>query len=406
MAAVKNLGAAILAACCLIFSGCGDARELDDMSYVLTIGIDKSDEADKNIYSYRIAVPKVFMGEGGGDDKEKTRIVSVKSPSLTESLKDLSMAMNRPVELSHASALFVSERVARDGIENAVSVMMNSPIYRNSIIVLVTKQAAREVLEKNTAPFEIFQYRWADSMKRSQNFIAAYDVADIRRFYVNMHAPAQTIFTGMGAINEKTLERASAPPLKDSRVPQYLPATLPREGGTELVVAGSAIFKNWQLVGSLSSSEAMGGAMLREDVRTVTTIAAPRSNDKLSIGFMSKKPDISARLIDGRMYINVAMAAEFQAEEFTKESHGDVAELEEAVSDALKENIAAYFAATRLLGADGLRLSDYCRASFASYEAWAGEDWSELYKNAAVSVEVKARLKRRGLTGRQGEEEL
>lgn len=407
---IKRLMVLLLAVVCLTLSGCGGAKELDDMSYVLTVGVDHSDEPDKYVFSYRIAIPKIFTGDGGGSDKEKSKIISVKSVSLSESIKELSMAMGREVDLSHASALFISEPVARQGIEPIVSIMLRSPVYRNSMTVLITKQNTREVLEKNSAPFELFQYRWIDSLLQSQDFIASYNLKDIRAFYKNMRTPEGAIVTGLGAVNENTLERSAIPPLPKHTVPQFQPGTLPRSGGTEIMVAGSAIFRDWKMVGSLNSSEAMGAILLERGINTVLGIRDPLQKDfNLSVSIRTAKPAIDVKLTDKQqMVIHVVLPVECQIEEQTTKVNYHVEKYKEAfeqqVALALQSTMYAYFAATKPLGADCLRLADYYRYRCASYQEWAALDWPELYKNAQVNVAVEAKLQRIGLMGRYAEE--
>jgi len=394
---------------CLCLSGCGNSRELDDMSYVLTIGVDLSDEPDKYVFTYRIAMPKVFLGEGGGEDKDKTKLVSVKSVSLSESVKELSIAMNRQIELSHASALFIHEDAARRGVYPFVSTIVRSPIYRNSLSIMVTKQEARTVLEKNTAPFELFQYRWVDSMERAQDFAASYSIQDIKGFSANMSAPTKAVLTGIGGINEKTLNKFAAPPLAKHSVPQYTPATVPRDGGTELLVAGSAVFSDWRMIGSLTSSEALGALLLEKNIETVLTVPDPVRRDfDACVGIKTTKPKFQVNVIDGKMRIGISMIAECQLQEDASgidyQQKKYAKQLERQIAEALSENIYAYFAATKPLGADCLRIADYYRPQCATYDEWAAIDWAELYHGADVSVDVQVEMKRTGLLGRYTEE--
>lgn len=405
----KRLTAAVLIFLTLAISGCGGSKELDDMSYVLTIGVDNSDEPDKYIFSYRIAMPKVFTGDGGGDSKEKTKVVSVKSVSLSESIRELVMATGRQIELSHASALFIHESVARQGIEQFISVVLRSQVYRNNITVLITKQEVKTVLEKNSAPFEVFQYRWIDSLQRSQEFVAGFSLNDIRSFYMNMNSPERAILTGLGTVSENTLERFAAPPLAKQSVPQYQPGTVPRSGGTELLVAGSAVFRDWKMVGSLSSGEAMGAMLLGKGVNTVLNITDPLHKElSLGISIRSEKPDIDVKLTDQRMKINIVVPVECQIEEQLSQINYQHKKfkntLEQQVGSALRGNIYAYFSATKPLGTDCLRLADYYRPKCSSYNEWAAFDWPELYKNAEVNVDVDVRMQRIGLMGRYAEE--
>lgn len=397
---------------CVVFlcSGCMGSQEIDDLSFILTIGVDKADDEGEYIFTFRIAMPKAFAGEGGGDNKEKTELVSVKAPAIGTAIRQLAVAMNRQPELSHASALFVSEAVARDGVKDIVALLLRSKVYRNAMLLLVTKENVKETMEKNTTPFELFQYRWVDSVKRTQRFAATYVMNDIRSFYVNLTEPPKSILTGYGSIVDKSLEKKGKPPLPHQTSPQYDAENFPREGGTELIVIGSALFYDWKMVGTLNMAETIGANILDKGIRTVMTISDP-INDKanITVGIEVPKPKVDTRLKDGKMVVDVdaevfcELSDTNSGVDYTKEENRIM--LEEQLSKSMKSSLEAYFEKTRQLGTDCMKVSNKYRYHVGTWQEWASVDWPNAYRKADVNVNVKASLKRAGLLWRYSEGE-
>lgn len=396
---------AVLLMLTTLCGGCLGSQEIEEVSFVLTIGVDKADEPGMYVFTFRIAMPKSFAGEGGGDNKEKTKLVSVKAPAINEAVRLLSVAMNRQPELSHASALFVSEDVAKEGIYDLVTLFLRSKVYRNTIVVLVTKEKSKEVMEKNTSPFELFQYRWVDSVRLTQKFAGSYAMNDVRQLYVRTADPQRSIVTAFGSILDKSLDKVGQTPLAAQSAPQYTIDDFPREGGTELMVVGSAIFYDWKMVGKLNTSEAMGANILENGMQTVMTIPDPLADGmNISIGLQMKQPDIEVRMEKGKM--SAAVDAKVVCELSDAASGVDYTDpenrkvLEDQISEAVRSSIEAYFKVTQPLGADCVQLSNHYRYKVGTWQEWAAIDWPDAYRNADIQVNVTTSMKRAGLLWR------
>lgn len=391
----------------VLCSGCmSGSGEIDTLSFILTIGVDQSDEPGQYIFTFRVAMPRAFTGDNGGSNKEKSELVSVKAPAIGTAISQLSIAINRNVELSHVSALFVHEDVAKNGIQDFITLFMRSKIYRNTMIILVTKENVKDVMEKNTTPFELFQYRWVDSVKRTQSHVGSYALNDVRNFYIAMAEPQKGMLTAYGTIIENSLNKKAKPPLPAQLAPQYSVDSFPREGGTELIVVGSAIFKDWKMVGSLNSVEALGANILTKGVELVYAVPDPiEAGQVITIRVIINKPKISIDLQkDEQMHINIDAHVVAQLGDSNGHNdymHGEKRKiLEDQISENVRSSIMAYFAATQPLEVDAIQVSNKYRRKVLTWADWAKYDWSALYGDAQVDVNVKSDLYRSGLVWR------
>lgn len=390
----------------LLCSGCMGAQEVDDLSFILTIGIDKSDEPNMNVFTFRIAMPRSFTGDGGAENKNKTKLVSVKAANITEAVRQLGIALNRKPEMSHTSALFISEEVAKEGIYPYLTMFLREQVYLNTMSILVTEGQAKEALQKNTAPFELFQYRWIDSLKRVQTFVASSLISDVNQFYLKTREPMHAIATGYGTVLDESLEKKSPPPLQHQSMPQYKVDDFPREGGTELIVVGSAVFRDWKMVGRLNMSESFGAVLLNKGVQTTLTIEDPfAENRKISLGLDVKEPKINVDIVDEKMKISIDIIANCELSDVVTDMDYTNKEnrliVEDKINEAIKSGVQAYFTATQPLGADCINIGNCYRGKVGTWQKWASYDWPDLYKRAEVNIKIKSKLKRTGLLWRQ-----
>lgn len=397
---------AVLLCVSMLCGGCFGAQEVDDVSFVLTIGVDESNEPGLYVFTFRIAMPRAFTGDsGGGDNDKKTKLVSVKAPTITNAVRQLAVAMNRQPELSHVSAFFVHESIAKQGVYDFVSLFMRSKIYRNTMVVLVTREPVKEVMEKNTSPFELFQYRWVDSLKRTQKFASGYLINNIREFYVDLSAPQAAALATYGSIQNDSLEKQSLPSLEHQAVPQLTAENFPRAGGTELIAVGSAVFQDWKMTKMLTSNEAFGANLLSKGVQTMYAVPDPEKDGEwASIGLETRKPRIEVRMERGKMVVDIKLKAIFELidassnVDYTKGEKRKV--LEQRVAAAIRSNLEAYFRATQPLGADCVQLSDHYRTQVGSWQEWTVIDWPQAYKDAEIRLDVQAKLTRASLLWR------
>ena len=89
-------------------TGCYNPKELDDLAYVIAIGLDKGTE-DNILVSYQIAVPIKIAGEGSDGGKGSTTIVTLETDSLYNSISRANTMISKEITLSHNKLIVISE---------------------------------------------------------------------------------------------------------------------------------------------------------------------------------------------------------------------------------------------------------------------------------------------------------
>lgn len=394
---------AVMVSLCLLFTtGCRMSAEIDDYSYAMMIGVDRAQgEAGEYVFTYRIILPQAFAGDGKAKDEEKARVVSVKASSLSESYKLVGLAMNRQLNATHIVGFVFSENVAKEGIYDIVSSMNKSVLFRNSVVLVVSQGSAKTFIEKNKAPFEVFPSRWTESLRDNQMRSGAYFISDAREFYRQSREPLRAGVLTYAGITKGGLEAKGRPVTDTSEERGYTVGSFPREGGSEAVAVGSAVFVDWKMVGTLTSAESLGGVMLKEVLRVPLDIIDPRGSGQVySFGVRTALPKIDVRIENGRMTADITVNGVAEMMELRYEANeeaGDVYTLlEEELARAVTASVDAYLTKTRGWGADCVGLADHYRKEASSLTDWSKHDWQSLYRNADIRVHANIIIKRRG----------
>ncbi|MBO5142210.1 MAG: hypothetical protein J6C46_04320 [Clostridia bacterium] len=130
----------------LTLTGCFSKSEIEDLAYVIAIGIDKGSE-DNILVSYQLAVPIKIAGEGSEGGKGSTTIVSLETDSLYNSISRANTMISKEITLSHNKLIVISEKLAQDGIHDLLNALVTNREVRPKTSIIVYKGQAKEMLE-------------------------------------------------------------------------------------------------------------------------------------------------------------------------------------------------------------------------------------------------------------------
>ncbi|HUC92186.1 MAG TPA: Ger(x)C family spore germination protein [Paenibacillus sp.] len=143
---------ALLFLVCALTSGCWDRRELNDISIVTGIAIDKG----KNT-KYRMSIEIVNvanMNPKQGGNSAPSVVYSLEGNSLSELSRKMNFGVSRSLVYSHMRTVIISEDIARSGTMAFLEYMNRDREIRNDFNLLVARGSkARDVLTI-TYPFQ------------------------------------------------------------------------------------------------------------------------------------------------------------------------------------------------------------------------------------------------------------
>ena len=121
---IKTIGIFILALfAATLLAGCYDSREIDDMAYVVSLGLDKG-KTNALRLTIQIAIPVATGaggggegGGGGGEGSDSSFITTIETPSLYSGLNMANNYISKQLNMSHAKVIVISEEIAREGVK-------------------------------------------------------------------------------------------------------------------------------------------------------------------------------------------------------------------------------------------------------------------------------------------------
>jgi Ger(x)C family germination protein len=134
--------------------GCWDRIEINDLAFVIASGIDMKG-IDKYNVSVQVALPSAMggtgsSGGGGGTSGGPYYVDAEPGRNIRESNDNLQLRLSRNLYFAHRRVLIIGEKLAREGINEALNVVLTQPQSRLSTFVLISKGEAINILKTKT----------------------------------------------------------------------------------------------------------------------------------------------------------------------------------------------------------------------------------------------------------------
>ncbi|MFK9090830.1 Ger(x)C family spore germination protein [Bacillus salipaludis] len=166
MRKTKTIGRILLLLVIVIsLTGCWDREELEDRSYVIGLGLDRSQHKGKIKVTMLLANPEVGSMQGGGGSTEKPReIITFDANDFIVAKVTANAIISRLISYDLLKIIVVSEELAKDPsfFHIIYGVVYDKEIRLNTYLA-VSKEMASEYFLKNrpkmeTRPHKYFQY--------------------------------------------------------------------------------------------------------------------------------------------------------------------------------------------------------------------------------------------------------
>lgn len=131
----------------LMLSGCYNYKELNEISIISSISIDK--DGDEYLVGAQI------MNAKQEEESESSQVIvyTAKGKTINEALRDMTMKSPSKLYGGHLSKLVISEEVAKEGIINVIDIFQRLTEIRNEFTITIAKGIdASDVIKVMTAP--------------------------------------------------------------------------------------------------------------------------------------------------------------------------------------------------------------------------------------------------------------
>ena len=111
----------ILISCLFIFCGCYNTMGIDKQYFIVSLGLDITDQNNLAL-SVQIPFPSNNSNSSDSAQSSEYQIYTVEARTIDECLSILNNYLNKKINLSHCSALVISENLARKTELNLISI--------------------------------------------------------------------------------------------------------------------------------------------------------------------------------------------------------------------------------------------------------------------------------------------
>jgi len=407
----------------IFLSGCFDAFEPDDMTFVVALGLDNGTDGNL-VITLLLAVPiAVGVGPEPGEIDNATNVITVAAPTILGGINVINSLISNRVNFAHAKLIVISKELAEQGIERFINTFTRYREFRPDTYIGITLGSAEEFLKSSKPVLEFNPSKHFELVMESYKYTGFSNGSTIEEFYSRMESTCEeavAILLDVSQIQESKEFTELFQKIKNEGNEilegDYNAETIPVVYENKVRQMGSAVFKSDKMVGELTGLETfyylMVSGKLGEMYYTLPdpgseSESTDRNRDYVSLRLAeARKPQIKVKIKENKPVINVKVSLEGNILAITGKndySTGDgLNELENYASEYIRERVVSFLEKTRdEFKSDICSIGKYVKKTFILWEDWVNFNWTEKYEKADFNVDVNVKIRRPGIMVKQ-----
>ncbi len=395
----------------LIQTGCWDHIEAERLGIIGIIALDQAPEGRLRV-TVQIINPKALAGGGqtggaGGVSgaARPYRNVSAEGNTIIECIRLLSLHAPYRLFFAHNQTILISEELARNrDIETIVDFFDRNQQFRRNNYVLVSRSDISSVMGL-PGETQVPATQRIPSILRQQYVSSFYPNVKLGDFLENLECDGRDVYA-MGIQIEpneaEVREQLAGGSDSDSEDPRT------KTIGKLVKVGGTAVFRGNRMAGWLNERESRGLLWVNGQVKGgIITVPCsleqtPGQNKTIAMEIHHNKSRIQPEFIDGKLSIIVKIDAVVTIQEvLCMEDLGKPAfieSLKEVLAGAIQAEVEAALAkAQHEYQSDIFGFGLAVHRKYPAIWKELKPDWTEIYSNLPVYLEIDARISRSGL---------
>lgn len=373
----------ILGGLLFLLTGCWNQSELDEKAIVAGVGFDLIEGEENIMIIAQILVPGAITagsGAGSGGEQEVVELVAASGDTTFSAVRNVILETGRKGLYSHNKIVVIGEALAKKGVDKILDYLEREPDFRRRQWILVARGNAQEIMEGKVKLEKIPAYGVSRLMKSND--------ATSKIVAVNLHEFS-------GTISSKTT-CAVAPGIEA--------ITEEKKDQINLRLKGTAIFKNYKLVGWLDDMESRGLLWVQGNVVSgAINIPVPEEPEQLvAIEIIRANSKIQPEIKDGKITINIEIneegnIANQQFFDLSKATPEAVMKMEVELQKTIKSQILNTLNKAKELNTDIFGFGEAIYRKYPHEWKKIEKNWDEIFPNLNVKIEVNAFIRMLGL---------
>ncbi len=390
--------------------GCHDINEIDDLVYVISLGLDKGSHDNIKTTVQFTSLKEGGDQETGGGKKSSTSekgkegfdILSVEAPTVFGALNLLNTSLTRRLTFMHLKIIVFSEDLAGEGLSPYLGILAGYWDLRRPITVLVARSGAENFINNNISIIGTNPSKTIELITRQSESTGFYSRFTDRDFYSNIKSTYIQPIAILAGVNSP---KAGASP-QTGIIYNQTAGDIGIKGDLKRNTMGTAVFDGDKMVGELNGDETRVLLMARGEFKRAFMDVRDPQNPKRFINFdvrPARKPKIKTWFEDGKPFVHLTLNIEANwAIAQTAASYADP-ELLPIAENALKEYIREILdeiikKSQHEFNSDIFGFGRFMAAHFLTIQEWEGYEWPEKFKDAHIATEVAVNIRRPGIS--------
>ncbi|KAB3532480.1 Ger(x)C family spore germination protein [Alkaliphilus serpentinus] len=375
----KRLIMLVLLMAATLLVGCWDQVEIDDRIFIAILGFDIAPEdlaenPGQSKYQLSISFPNQSGGLGGEVELTNVYLSSLGS-NMHSILRQIGARTSKSIYFGHLRGLVLGEELAKDPrmIREILDAFENNPLISRRISIGIVEGKAKDIIEMEP---------------QQEGDVGQYITRIFRKMDKSQRAPLMDIGEVLISLHNNG----------DVLIPRLVPDE------KEIKTAGSAVIKNFALVGWLGEKETIAANMAAGKVDLIVIdipfeemlIPYNITDGRARYEIFHNKEDIIFKIeidVEGdleQMYLNAE-------EDLTDPKF--INELQSQAEKKIKDMVEGTLVKLQKeFNSDALDISSYIQKYHPSLWKEIEEDWDEVYKNMNFEVVADVKIRRVGLS--------
>lgn len=351
-------------------TGCWNAREINELAFVLSIGMDKTDDGFK--ITAQIASPETYsktpLGSGAVQKAKPFWIVTSTGKTIFEAIRNMASSSSRRIFWSHIKVIIIGEQLAKGNTLEIFDFFSRNPELRLRTLVAVTPGEAGKIIE--TVPeMEKDPATYLEKVIENKNLTGKSYSIMLKDFIEDYLDPGVGPVTSRIVIDEST----SQPVLKTS---------------------GAYVFDGGKLRAQLSEKQTRGLLWITNKMNeSIMVVYCPYDGMPVTLEIKKSKSSIKSVSNSGAPHftINVKVDASITEQSCTTDFNDSQKRnnLAKALETAINKDIQSTVAMEKDLQVDFLGLSRILHRQHKEEWHEISSNWQKLISNTEVTIAVK-----------------
>lgn len=371
------------------FSASYNSLNIDNLAFVIALGIDKSDTNELEVtFEFSAVDPS-----SEGTLSTKPVFNTVQCSSITNGINMMNAYLDRKVNLSHCKLIVFSEEIAKDGIADEIYSLINETQVRPSSNIVVSKCNSKYYIENSTPTLESLVTKYYQIFPNTSEYTGYTCNATIGDFFNNISSNYSDPYAILGGINNSD-NSSNSETVNDSTIKSN---ETPITGTRKTQNIGLAVFDNDKLVGELNAIETACFLNIEKKIDTfLISIPNPEIVDnKIDIYLTpntTHKIDVS--IVNGAPYVKIKLRFSGKIYSMTRDAQYLDNKILDKISNSCNTYLESQFSnylykTSNVFKSDINQFGSYALSEFTTTSEFENYDWQNNYKNSTFDIDIQ-----------------